>query len=115
MDIDSLVHPKVSKSSDKTEEWYIKWTPTIIQITLKIDLGVSLALMDSNRCTFGSKTGKLVGSMITRKDAAQIWDIEDLRRTGKQMQGNMSVVYFFKEGKKAYNAQKDVHTLRRKP
>lgn len=53
--------------------------------------------------------------MITRKDAAQIWDIEDLRRTGKQMQGNMSVVYFFKEGKKAYNAQKDVHTLRRKP
>ncbi|KAL1928650.1 hypothetical protein VTP01DRAFT_2436 [Rhizomucor pusillus] len=81
------LHPKVSKSSDKTEEWYIKWTPTIIQITLKIDLGVSLALMDSNRCTFGSKTGKLVGSMITRKDAAQIWDIEDLRRTGKQMQG----------------------------
>ncbi|KAI8336223.1 hypothetical protein BC941DRAFT_428637 [Chlamydoabsidia padenii] len=61
------VHPKVSKSSNKSED--------------------CVALLDTDSCTYGRQTNQLLGHRTMRPSSRSIWDIEDAVKLGKSTKG----------------------------
>lgn len=80
-----LVHSKVSKSLNKSEEWYLKKNNNN-NYDFYMDLTCSVALLDKHDCIYAKNTRKLLYHSSLRT-THRVWDIEDMISLGKKVKG----------------------------